>query len=787
MVVFCITCLSVVAGILLIKHGASITTKVDSETQCRVRCVKAAVLPKIDAFGSCINKMQQAFGYGSYRYYYKTDSFPALNIDLAQISKSNRKFKPYDYGFDLWQIASDLDAPKDSAIALTFEIVSEKSRQIYLGLGASHQYVVLSHDKPVRAVVGVRTLLFNQDLCKIDVEPGKNEITVIFQRLSTWTTIPNDHFQPEWSAEIELFGSAEIAWANHIRNIFHTLDTAIMPDIDKLRLEAAAEGFTDVTLCGLDGTERCRGTAQPDGTIKWQDASRLGKEPFFGFLTLGNAIGEPVMILGDHDVETVVQSFVPTQGVQNPENDAWRFRLNHLLKPEFKTERNRTWTRKVVQSLAMVALSNDNRMLESWQKKCPSLRIELHAYKSSIDGTTQYYHLFRCSGRKDRVPLVVSLPPVPETIRPYLQSATIANMPGFEATAIQAEQMNIDVLWPGIVDIDYGGKLCQTEVAECIAAASRIRGQQRAGGLYLSGICSSGVSAINCSNNGYKVDGVVLHTPVISRNVTKCLADTSFDTLFPPDVLKSEETDNDITHFKKVPVILIYDTEMFGHGDRERSHEFESKLKSLGADIESYWPTPWVSMPWGERDNTIMKKWLGWINNKASTNAINHQPDHASKTIKPLASVKEALLQGFQIEPTNDAFFSQWQAGWELALATYRGAGRSLLTGNDVRTSVTFRVLSNAETSYDRIKEMMPGNPVLEKHELSEVEVERSSILFGFRLVASPAWNASGVELIRSDFSNITPPSMDLLLDGCCRGALWKYDRNTWVLVDVWL
>ena len=742
--------------------------------------LRATALPPQPAFEQSVLGGEPAGAYAGYFKFVPTRGEPRNIVpDTARWVET----QPGPTGIDLWGVATATGAQPGAALVLAFDLERSKAGTEYLLLGCGGEAAVLVNDHTVFAFLGgSRSLLRNQDVVELPLVAGRNIVQVVFDR-GAWDKIPVDHYAPEWAATLELAKDADAAWSAHAAQVIHPVFDPVVASYDALRVEAAVPGHEAVQLFDLNGALRAKGSVNCDLTIRWADGTALPPTPFAGVLVVGGEMGETILVTG---AATVDQACVAVESLRPSLNpaDPWYLRLRHLLSVNFLRDRGLGWRRNLALVLTMAVANREKAEVAEVLQRCKAARIECRPYISEIDGTTQYYLLYRCT-KAETAPLAVVFPAVTASVRPFLESGPVTNQRGFEMMATVAEQHGVNVLWPGVADVDYGGDLLRREVRECVEAAKRELGTDWRGGIYGVGQCSSGVGVLGYAQSGHPLQGIVLHDPIVQRTTYHWLPKLpQFPTGYTRAVGEREQVGPGVRGLPRVPVQLIYDIDVPGHGDREGSRALEADLRLAGYDVAAEWPEPMKAIPWGERSKAVSGKWFAWMT--AQESARKHTVVAAAHRLSmPAMTVKQALLEGFKVEGTTDPYLRDWAKGWSRAVARYRGAEPAIPAS--AATSVVLRVLGVEERVPERLLERFSG--VAQSGPMGIPVgslIAQAEALFGFRLVeAQPGANT--VEVFRAGTVDGDQPNCDLLLDGCCRGALWARRGDRWTLVDFWL
>lgn len=684
-------------------------------------------------------------------------------------------------GFDLWNPAQTLQADPGSDLLVSFAIKATQPRRAIIGLGCVDEALMWNGERLIFATVGNRGFIRTQNLVPIELQPGENLIRILSRKAKPWKEVPEEHNTDQWLLSVEVYASAPAAWAAFRSRNFHLTDTPIVDDLANVRLESILPAKDAVALCDLQGREVSHGVADSDGRVTWTDT--LPALPFLGFVTQGGDDAEALMATGGLDIARISDDALQGQGAVG-RNGGWKKRANHLLRPEFIPGRERWWARKLMLSLIMGVAHPDCSTVQALLRKYKPGSIRLAEYRSEIDGTTQYYRIFaREKDLLNKRPVIVLLPPVNAPVRPYLEGMEMTDLQGAENIAALAEEHGVIALWPGIVDVDYGGDLARRELDECLDQATRsfrIEGASK----YLLGTCSSGILAIGYAETR-KVSGVLLQTPIIARTKHRWFQGLAVDRVtYPMTVLEQEQTTSLLGQLAKLPVYLVYNMDLPGHGDRYESKRLCDLLAELGGDLEQHWPVPEKAYFWAERARQAFEPMFDWVVSKEVAHPMDGVEREESSPSAKAETVKAAMLDGFSVRMPTDPVLAEWMNRWGRLWSSFRGERWALESpSRSARTVVSGHVLGNQDVDMIKSGDFFSGTPQEDKRSLSSVTDQDE--LFGFRVIPSNA--PASVELLRSSNATRNLPYIDLLVDGCCRGVLWRRKDGQWVLVNLWL
>lgn len=688
------------------------------------------------------------------------------------------------YGFDLWSAVELLSGPKDCSVVLRFDIASEQSGRIVLGLGSSDQYALWKNGTIKYAVVGRRDRVRKaQDLILLELNAGVNSITLLLQRDRAWTEIPNNHFdgRQEWATAVQIFSDGKKAWAFHSTSIFHPLETPIVDQLSQLRLEAGVEEASSIALYDAAGNFVLRGNVLPSRRLSWDIPPdlKLGR-PFLGFVVIDGKVGEVVLL--KHGASEAEACGILAAKADPSAPAEWAFRLQHYLKPEFVATCDPWGWRRILEAFVMTSATVRTPAVAGIVAKCKALGVKLARYKSKIDGTNQYYLSYESDPGGPLRPLIVILPAPNSTLRGFLLSPTIDHIQGLEAYATVAQQVGVDLLWPGFSSVDYGGGLLRNDMAECL---DHFAAGRPSNSIYHLGLCAAGFSALSAIEGGLGSGGLLLHDSIVSRRKAKWLAQLpSFDTSYPDSVLQVENASLVGGRYSRLPVRIVCDAVEEGHVDRKGLMDLQQELRAEGKDVKAYWEKrPFQTQPWGQRaqeSNRILFKWA-----KEAFAAAQPGPaklnDASAETRRQ--DVKDRLLETFYVASGDDRSLNAWADGWISRMAVYRGEPPVLRAEN--KTRVSLEVLETSSLAADWNSGKFKGVAQM-RSDGCGTSLAGAEPLFGFRdITTSEA--IPQIQVFRTGPEGVELPPLDLLLDGTCRGAIWIQRAGIWVLLEVWL
>jgi hypothetical protein len=442
------------------------------------------------------------------------------------------------------------------------------------------------------------------------------------------------------------------------------------------------------------------------------------------------------------------------------------------LKPDNRAGYERKWAQKF--ALSCHGMLHPEQIPALPRSKVSSLGIG--AYKSAVDGATQYYEYFvprralMSEGRGEPIPLLIVLPSVADPVRPFLESYYLADIQEMEAWTAVAEEHGYALLWPGYVDVDFGGALTQRSLAESIRQFRAAR-HMEVGRIYLMGVCSSGVAATRALFEGdYEIGGVCLYSPLVLRSKHRVVHGMRpFAPVRLPEALPDRSIDEIARRLAKVPVAMLYDSGMPGHGSRAHAYQLLEACRNYGGDMVELKARTVAEYTWGERMKYrlgLFSKWL--VAAEARRDRATVQGDGARLDG---GGVRDLLIEGFRVGRQDD-LLAAWMAGWEERYFQWRGAELPRERGDQGARISTVAIASAEELG-----------PEL-AHRLREKNVDASADeLFG---IVRTEGDPGEVLVFRNLRASGTFPAVDPILDGYFAGALWRRETGRWTQIDAW-
>jgi predicted esterase len=172
-------------------------------------------------------------------------------------------------------------------------------------------------------------------------------------------------------------------------------------------------------------------------------------------------------------------------------------RFAHLLKPQHRENQNHLWQAKIAMLFAewhsILDATRDGR---DPFRDVPG--THLRGIRSRVDGSNQYYILHvprRYQPEDGPLPLVIIMPYIFETLRPFLESIPVAEIGILGTIARIADENGLAFLWMDNRGNTYGSDFGERDMFDALAQVSRdyVIDPER---LYLFGSCVGGREAL---------------------------------------------------------------------------------------------------------------------------------------------------------------------------------------------------------------------------------------------------------------------------------------------------
>lgn len=672
--------------------------------------------------------------------------------------------------FDLWA-AFDQTTARNGAAGLAFVVKVAESRKSYIAIGCDDGYRLRLNGRSISTRIGRRDLNPDEDLVELSLTAGNNQVEISFFKGAAWRQVPNDHFGDQWGAALKLYPDAETA-RRGIRSIaHHFLETPIVTDFGALALGIPGSLAPNLVIRDVNLKVVWQAPVDDQGILILSKAEgRIPPLPFLGFACVDSLMMEPIICVASFD-----QLTPELAGQLGPlsNNQACRFRLRHLLRPEFTSSRDRWWARKLTMSAAMALIGQDDdgklpEKFDAW----PTANEPFVAYSSHIDGRMQFYRYSRSRVQTTPRRLAIFFPGAPMPVRPYLESHSVSDIKEAETLAALANAEGIDLLWPGNVDVDYGGEITLAWVKEAVADCLKKRYGEEPVLVFPVGTCAAGVGALKFAANVQNIGGVVLWSPVPFRATYRWPAAEPAQVEAMPVEAWRTSRPADLTLLKDIPMFLRFDIDVPGHGDRLETREFVRDLRSAGGSIEERWLSdPDPVMEWGMRGTEAQREWMLWMRRQNPLNPARAVPHEGTE------SVQELLLKGFQVKTDGSSLADAWADKWHAMLSTYRGDFPSA-SAFDPKVLVTITQVGVASL------------PVLIRTALGQTLLSPATTAAAISscegwMMIGMSGNSIAVHLSDNLAANDSPP-IDILKEGCARGVLWIKRGQRWLVVQVW-
>jgi len=461
------------------------------------------------------------------------------------------------------------------------DVESDRSRDVVLLLESDDGMQVWLNGRPVFRKTSIGPIAQFQDYEPVHLRQGRNRL-----RIKLAHTQQTDVWDP-WDFAVALRTTDA---ARH-----ETTDASIVPFLNRVLLQAGQPLSLDLRL--FPGPApiqlRLRKHGEDSATEVLLEAGRVQRVPPSGLASGvvwaeirygAERYGEPVLY---GSADAILQNYelaLPRLFKADPRHQAnlgaLLFRLRHLLAPEHRSENDRIWQKKV----AGVIWDTEDILADIAAGRDPyrgKPGTHLRGFVSSIDGQLQYYlmHVPPAYTPGKPIPLVVRVPHT-ETLRPFLEIATLAGYTVLRQTDASADKFGFAYLWYNNRGNTEGQQIGWIDLFSAIQAMRRDYAidDDR---IYLYGDCSGGRDALALAAaypHLFAAAGLV--SPSVQYQRTTVAAEPrSFTDRFACHWLAGRTPLNLAANLGNIPIRVF-------HGDRDE-HTPVSESRNLAAKARS--------------------------------------------------------------------------------------------------------------------------------------------------------------------------------------------------------
>lgn len=709
-------------------------------------------------------------------------------LSLAQVGAPSGISRPVHTRtagfFDLWELFGDAQkSDYGKAVRLVFTIEDISASSVVVSFGTNDCVIAFADGEPIWGIVGSREHNEGENALTIPVNQGKLKLELLCWKAKCWKAPPAEHFADEWSVNIRVFSKERDAWSDFLKREFHFLDTPIVNSFFDFRVRYRLSSFCNVKVYDMTGRVLSTGTVNVDGTINLDPSSAALPQSFVGLIELAGELTESIVVDSSERFDYIGRRASALDEIEH--DDPQAIRLRYLLAERPQSTKDEWWARKLVLSLAQCeARVAGNQFLPSF-KNWRASWFQFSRYLSQIDGTAQYLLSFsppRAAG--DERPLAIILPGVPQPVRPFLESRGIADLKELEILAANASGMEVNLLWPGIVDVDYGGLLTQYWLLESLAAYDKSVETRSSQNTFLVGSCSAGVAAINLAKLHNLCGGVVLWTPMVMRRWYKWPGrEDSRTEPYLGRVMWDESVANNFGALNGLNVFMLFDQNEIGHGDRDGARRACEQFRGVGANLHEEWiADPDNRMLWGMRASASEKLWLSWIRECSTSDAGQPAGDVARPPNNH--TIKSSLLDGFEIPDSQDLRSELAVSKLRSTLQFYRGRMPIPKESDASRKQLVVHTLKSLEI----VRRFWEEKPIADR-QLNLLRSLPSTLARYEKFVAcevSESDSGPVTVYIDQNVNDSDFPEIDLLLDGVGRSVLWGLREGKWEMAELW-
>jgi hypothetical protein len=677
--------------------------------------------------------------------------------------------------FNLWKVDENDIEENKNVVLLNYSVTAEKSSHVYFDIGSDDGIALLQGENVIYARRGLSEFSDASDVVEVAVHPGANSFQLILQRDDRRTT---RYFAPQWIVKIRVFRNKAAALHCHDTYNRHLMVEPIARSPGDLRSVLVAPLSTHISLRTLDGRQVYDGTIDECGHIHWQS----GSETLSGCYIVANDLGqaEPIVLTAGKSLARTAEGVLPQVRSRDEVAKAWARRWSTILISEQTDQQDRKW-----QQRACLALLGQLNPTQTYATENPEMRLcELHSFRSQLDGSSQEYlcYIPRRLRRGIRGPkpqkaaVLVVLPCQAYPLKPFLESYVLDGNQERECWASVADKYGFILVWPGYVDVDFGGPIARAEIVENLAAFARDY-SRFCSDLNILGVCSSGLAATRLPDEVRNdVTGIALYSPMLHKTSHRWFPGMRVRSpaQIPPSALENCNATTIARRNSKQRLVILFDSAMPGHGQRAETDELIAACREMRVDLAVENTGFSDEFAWGVR----MQYRLGLI---MTALRQSRRPPETSKSkweriaaLRPresAPSIQAALLTGFSISPTTSDPAHRWLEKWNEIYQRWRGV--PLPTGRD-RSSVVVTAASLADDRpwVDEVRSELPA------HWTGEFKN-----LFG---VARLSAAKDRIAVFWSPDITDELPDYDPLIDGIHSGVLFRREEGIWTQVCAW-
>jgi hypothetical protein len=262
-------------------------------------------------------------------------------------------------------------------------------------------------------------------------------------------------------------------------------------------------------------------------------------------------------------------------------------RLKILFQPtnrKFASESaRRDWERKVVWT--MTELQNIVRHWPSNLAQTESPGLHLRAFTSKIDSSCQHYRLFVpsiASAPERKLPLIIMLPTVTSTARPFIESAFMAAHSEAERISAIAERLGVAVVWSGYRRPLVGAAEEYAHIKEVVDDVM-LHANIDSSRIAMMGACSAGAVATRAVLHHlgrYSAIGLLNPMFGLDRGIAANVAQIFGKSESFISWMSQTDVVSDFLARANVPIYMIHDGAEPGHGDLSVALRFEQLARS---------------------------------------------------------------------------------------------------------------------------------------------------------------------------------------------------------------
>lgn len=498
------------------------------------------------------------------------------------IAKHNAEFLDFQDIFGRGYF-SEGEIPK-AAVYAACNVFSAIDRTAYIHFGSDDGAKLWLNGELLHSTSGRRALKTYSDCAKIHLRKGPNLLVFKVQDFGIYWGL---------TARIttQLDDAIKTALTSQRTLNSNLLLHSIVESFDAIKLKiAGAPDEVSGTMSFYDRNENLLGVTTIDHQgPKTTPPNVLGEGVYRTSLSFDGNIYSEGLVVGDptrifNDLLRTIQAKLTNADLSLTVNILCQ-RFDVLMRPNIKTSANKDWERKVVfvlQEMTEIA----KYASDSTNKPLSLPGLHLRGFRSAIDGQVECYRIFVPTASRsapEGVPLIVVIPTVVSTTRPFIESPFIAAHEEAEALARMANRTGSAILWIGFRNNLYGHPCEFTHDEEVFASVFKNYNIDKTR-VSLLGACSAGwIGSMMALRWPERFASMGYLNPTYHRR-RNTFSDRGEYRGF--SAYRNWISENDplpgLFDLRNVPMLVVHDGAEPGHGPLAESSAFMALAKARG-------------------------------------------------------------------------------------------------------------------------------------------------------------------------------------------------------------